>query len=154
MCLWLICERMKTSLTNWSNCFSSTVLDFLMATMLPSDNIPLYTVTRPPLPMTRLELKPSVALSNSSTEYSFVFSTLSLLEEICCCNSRPPFFLKNSCFIFFFSLSSTPRYNLKPVEIRIKGTTIIPTPASDTKVSSAEKGIRVLDVWRMVKFHT
>uniref|UniRef100_A0A9I9EDJ7 Uncharacterized protein n=1 Tax=Cucumis melo TaxID=3656 RepID=A0A9I9EDJ7_CUCME len=51
---WLIWVRIMTSLMNCSIWLSSTILDFLMATVLPSGRIPLYTVPFPPLPRIRV----------------------------------------------------------------------------------------------------
>lgn len=141
--LWLICERMTTSFMNSSNLSSSTTFDFLTATILPSTNIPLYTVPWPPCPSTLSMLKFSVAFSNSFELNIFVCSTLPWVEINCCCNNKPPFRSKNFFLrlILLCLLNNLYRQYNPPIDINVTKPITIPTkPTNEEQKSLWEEG--------------
>ena len=119
---------------NCSRFSSRTVLHILIATILPSLNIPLKTVPWPPLPTILLLLKWSVAFSKSFELNNCMFWTLLSFEDNCLSNNKPPFFLNNFCrslvsLLFFITL-----YKTSVTVIRSNNPTLVPRPAWVKKI--------------------
>ena len=123
MFLWLIWDRMTTSLMNSPTLSWSTTVDFFTATILPSTSIPLYTVPWPPFPSTLVELKFSVAFFSSFEVNTFVFSMLPSVEVNCCFNNKPPLRLNNFLLPMIFLCFLINLHNRKAT-----AKTIISTP--------------------------